>query len=126
MPEIRNADFFDTNNCNILSQLMPEEMKAYMRDFINGNLFMNPVGKAMEGLNALMGDNLSILDGLGGTIEGLDSLAADLSAVSLELQAFTDHTNRLSGISVDSVRANFATTFKIMDGFNAMVVVRGD
>jgi hypothetical protein len=121
MPEIRNADFFDTNNCNILSQLMPEEMKSYMRDFINGNLFMNPVGKAMEGINGLMGDNLSILDGLGGAIAGLDSLAADLSAVSLELQAFTDHTNRLSGISVDSVRANFATTFNIMAGFNAMV-----
>lgn len=121
MPEIRNADFFDTNNCNILSQLMPEEMKSYMRDFINGNLFMNPVGKAMEGINSLMGDNLSILDGLGGTIEGLDSLADDLSAISLELQAFTDHTNRLSGISVDSVRANFATTFNIMAGFNAMV-----
>jgi len=121
MPEIRNADFFDTNNCNILSQLMPEEMKSYMRDFINGNLFANPVQKAMEGLNSLMGDNLSILDGLGGTIAGLDSLAADLSAISLELQAFTDHTNRLSGISVESVKANFATTFNIMAGFNAMV-----
>lgn len=121
MPEIRNADFFDTNNCNILSQLMPDEMKSYMRDFINGNLFQNPVGKAMEGINSLMGDNLSILDGLGGTIEGLDSLATDLGKISAELQAFTSHTNRLSGISVDSVRANFATTFNVMAGFNAMV-----
>jgi hypothetical protein len=121
MPEIRNADFFDTNNCNILSQLMPEEMKSYMRDFINGNLFSNPVQKAMEDLNSLMGDNLSILEGLDGTIAGLDSLAADLSAISLQLQDFTDHTNRLSGISVESVKANFSTTFNVMAGFNAMV-----
>jgi hypothetical protein len=121
MPEIRNADFFDTNNCNILSQLMPEEMKSYMRDFINGNLFANPVQKAMEGLNSIMDDNLDILDDLNPAIEGLSDLAADLNAVSLELQAFTDHTNRLSGISVDSVRANFATTFNVMAGFNAMV-----
>lgn len=121
MPEIRNADFFDTNNCNILSQLMPEEMKSYMRDFINGNLFMNPVGKAMEGINSIMGDNLSIINGLGGTIAGLDSLATDLGKISAELQAFTDHTNRLSGISVGSVRKNFATTFNVMAGFNAMV-----
>lgn len=120
MPEIRNADFFDTNNCNILSQLMPEEMKSYMRDFINGNLFANPVQKAMEGLNLLMGDNLSILDDLEG-LQGLETLAADLSAISLELQAFTDHTNRLSGISVESVKANFLTTFNVMAGFNAMV-----
>jgi len=121
MPEIRNADFFDSYNCNILSQLMPEEMKSYMRDFINGNLFMNPVGKAMEKINGLMGDNLSIIEGLNSNLEGLESLAEDLTIISNELQAFTDHTNRLSGISVDSVKANFSTTFNVMAGFNAMV-----
>lgn len=96
---------FDPGNCSLISQLLPAGPKKFLKDFMDGNAFRNPIAQVTEALQGKLGDSMSRLDNLLGQNsefgQDLVELNNALSSINNELTAFNNHTNRLSGINLD-------------------------
>ena len=92
---------FNPANCSLISQLLPPGPKKFLNDFLEGNAFRNPIANAVGVLQDKVGLNLAQIEGLQDVTQDLDGLNEALTRVNGELVAFTTHTNRLSGISID-------------------------
>lgn len=97
---------FDASNCTLISQLLPPGPKKFLNDFMNGNLFRNPVQQVTEALKGEIGKALSSSDSIAGSevLGGITAACGDLSkalnSVNTELTAFIQHTDRLSGVDL--------------------------
>lgn len=96
---------FDPGNCSLISQVLPANTKKFLKDFMDGNAFRNPISQVTGLLQGQLGDSMSKLNNLAGISSGfgqdLTRLNGALSSINGELGAFINHTNRLSGIQVD-------------------------
>lgn len=129
MPRNPNSvptDFFDTTNCNLISQLIPEKQKKWIKDFISGNLLRNPIEKVASilkdkfpGLDEQIADILSSPSGipLGPTIIKLNEA---LGEANQELVKFNQHASRLSGLGAEDGLASFQEIFGVMQAYNAI------
>lgn len=120
------TNFFDTDNCNLFSQLIPEKQKKFIKDFVNGNLFRNPVEKISKiisdkfpGLDEKIGNLLGV-GGTSGLYDDLVALNDALDGVNDELVAFNQHSSRLSGMGVEDGLASFQEIFGVMQAYNAI------
>ena len=98
-------NIFDPTNCSLISQLLPPGAKKFLNDFMNGDLFRNPVQQAAELLQESIGDSLAQSDfvknssGVGQEVQdACTKLNSALTKANTEMDAYIAHTNRLSGI----------------------------
>jgi len=97
---------FDASNCTLISQLIPPGPKKFLNDFMNGNLFRNPVQQVAEALKGEIGKALSSSDSiseselLAGATAAFGELNKALKSVNGELGAYIAHTDRLSGVDL--------------------------
>lgn len=120
------TDFFDTDSCNLFSQLLPASQKRFIKDFVNGNLFRNPIQKVSEIISdrfPAINEKLNEILGFGGpgVIADLEELNKELNAAEKELAKFNQHASRLSGMSVEDGLASFQEIFSIMTAYNAIM-----
>lgn len=124
------TNFFDTDNCNIFSMLIPEKQKKFIKDFVNGNLFRNPIEKVagilsdkFPGLDKQIGDLLGTtgLETSNPSLYGaLGDLNEALGDANSELAAFNQHASRLSGMTTEDGLASFQEIFSVMAAYNAI------
>jgi hypothetical protein len=121
---------FDASNCSLISQLIPPGPKKFLQEFMDGNLLRNPVQQVAELLQGDIGKSLGQLESiqaLSSGFSGLADAAGDLSDVlgrtNTELQAFTAHTNRLSGVDLgdpNSVLPRLDQIIGVMSTYNSI------
>jgi hypothetical protein len=121
------TDFFDTDNCNLFSQLIPEKQKRWLKDFVSGNLLRNPIEKASElifkkfpGLDQKIGNLLGITTPGSGLYQGLESMNKALEKANIQLVKFNQHASRLSGLTTQDGLASFQEIFGVMQAYNSI------
>ena len=98
-------NIFDPTNCSLISNLLPPKAKQFVFDFMNGDLFRNPIQQAAELLKGSVGDAIAQSNfiknssGLASEVKtACEDLNDALTKVNNEMSNLIAHTNRLSGI----------------------------
>ena len=119
-------NIFNPANCSLISQLLPAGPKNFLNDFMEGNAFRNPIAQAANLLRDKMGVNLNKLDilkdlgGPNGLNVQLNRMNARLTALNDQMSSFIIHTNRLSGLTTDSILPRLDQIIGVMSAYNSM------
>ena len=111
---------WDAANCSLISQLLPAGSKEFLADFMNGNALRNPIQQAAGLLGGKLDNALGRVRGLENAGFELGSLNANLERLNDKLGDLVKHTNRLSGLSTDSVLPSLDEIIGVMSTYNSI------
>ena len=97
--------YFPTTGCEISSTEYSTQEKDIINQILNGNAFSNPLSEAMGGVNTAISGVQSILN----SVEFPDvfsELSGAISGLSGQVGAYKTHSDRISGVSLNSLGPN--------------------